>query len=262
MYPVRYEADYVEPQNRAKAFFRWLLIIPWYILGSVYALVAGVVAFLAWFALLFTGRYPQGLYNFNAGFLRFTGRAYAFGLLQTEDWPPFGFEEAREYPIRVPIDPPLEKYNRWKTGFRLILGIPVMFMVTLFQYLYGAAAVIAWFHIVFMGRTSGGIHNALTVGLAYQLRTLAYFLLVTETLPPISDQEPAANVKGPRPKALAQAASATPQTRTTVTTGGTAATKTAAAKEGSAKKPAAKKSAAKKSAAKKRASRRSTGGGS
>ena len=90
MYPVRYEADYVEPQNRAKAFFRWLLIIPWFILGSVYALVAAVVAFLAWFALLFTGRYPQGLYNFNVGFLRFTGRAYAFALLQTEDWPPFG----------------------------------------------------------------------------------------------------------------------------------------------------------------------------
>ena len=35
MYPIRYEADFVEPQNRAKAFFRWLLIIPWLILGSV-----------------------------------------------------------------------------------------------------------------------------------------------------------------------------------------------------------------------------------
>ena len=57
-----------------------------------------MVAFLAWFALLFTGRYPQGLYNFNVGFLRFTARAYAFALLQTEEWPPFGFEEDRALP--------------------------------------------------------------------------------------------------------------------------------------------------------------------
>jgi Domain of unknown function (DUF4389) len=255
MYPVRYEADYVEPQNRAKAFFRWLLIIPWYILGSVYALVAGVVAFLAWFALLFTGRYPQGLYNFNVGFLRFTARAYAFGLLQTEEWPPFGFEDDRRYPIRVDADPPLEHYNRWKTGFRLILGIPVLFMITLFQYLYGTAAIIAWFHIVFMGRTSGGIHNALTVGLAYQLRSIAYFLLVTETLPPISDQEPASNAKGPKPKALAEAASTTPKTRTTTTSG--SAAKPAARKKAAAKKPSARKAGARKKAA---AKKRSAGG--
>ena len=251
MYPVRYEADYVEPQNRAKAFFRWLLIIPWYILGSVYALVAAVVAFLAWFALLFTGRYPQGLYNFNVGFLRFAGRAYAFALLQTEEWPPFGFEEDRRYPVRVNADPPLEHYNRWKTGFRLILGIPVLFMITLFQYLYGAAAVIAWLHIVFMGRTSGGIHNALTVGLAYQLRSIAYFLLVAETLPPISDQEPAGNIRAPKPKSLAQAAAARPRTTTTRTTGGAKASK----------KPGAKKSAASKRAAKKPAARRGPTGG-
>ena len=260
MYPIRYEADFVEPQNRAKAFFRWLLIIPWLILGSVYALVASVVAFIAWFALLFTGRYPQGLYNFNLGFLRFTARAYAFGLLQTEEWPPFGFEEDRSYPIRVEADPPLEEYNRAKTFFRLILGIPVLFMVMLFQYLYAAAAVIAWFHIVFMGRTSGGIHNALTVGLAYQLRTLAYFLLVTETLPPVSDQEPAANATAAKPKALAQAA-AKPKTRTTKTTAGSTPKAKPAAKKPAARKPAAKGSAAKKPAAKKHATRRKPTGG-
>lgn len=198
MYPVRYEADYVEPQNRAKAFFRWLLVIPWYVLGSVYALVAQVVAVIAWFALLFTARYPQGLYDFNVGFLRFMGRVYAFAMLQTEAWPPFGFDQDAKYPVRVLADPPLEKYNRWKVLFRLIIGIPAMFMVILFQSLYLTAAMIAWLHIVFIGRTSGGIHNALTAGLAYQVRTTAYFLLLTETLPPVSDQEPAGS-EAPEP---------------------------------------------------------------
>jgi Domain of unknown function (DUF4389) len=207
VYPVRYEADYVEERGRAKNFFRLILIIPWYIVGSIYAIAATIVAFLAWFALLFTGRYPQGLYNFNAGVLRFSARAFAFGYLQTDEWPSFGFEQDPTYPIRAEIDPPLESYSRVKVFFRLIIGIPVMFMATLLGYVYQAASVVAWFHTVFVARSSGGIHNALTTGLAYQLRTFAYFLLMTETFPPVSDQAPAPNV-GPGGATVPAAAAA------------------------------------------------------
>jgi hypothetical protein len=198
MYPVRYLADYAEERSRPRNFFRLILAIPWYIVGSVYAIAAFIVAFLAWFALLFTARYPEGLYNFNAGFLRFYARVNAFFYLQTDEWPPFGFEEGADYPIRAEIDGRLESYNRWKVLFRLILGIPVIFMVYLMSYLYQLGAVVAWFHTVFMGRSSGGIHNVLSVGLAYQLRTNAYFLLLTETLPPVSDQAPAGNLEPPK----------------------------------------------------------------
>jgi hypothetical protein len=86
---------------------------------------------MAWFAIVFTGRYPEGLYDFNAGVLRFIARANAFMNLQTDEWPPFGFEEASEYPIRATVGPPLERYNRWKTGFRFILGIPAIFVLYL-----------------------------------------------------------------------------------------------------------------------------------
>ena len=200
MYPVRYEADYLEPQSRAKAFFRLILAIPWLVLANVYSIAAFIVAILAWFAVVFTARYPQGLFNFNMGFVRFAARTYAFLFLQTEQYPPFGFEQDPSYQVRVENDPPLERYNRWKALFRLIVGIPVLFMVSLMAYLYQLAAGIAWFQIVFMGRTSGGVHNALSTGLAYQMRTNAYFLLLTETLPPVSDQAPAPNVPAAKPK--------------------------------------------------------------
>ena len=224
MYPVRYEADYVQDRNRATTFFRWLLAIPWLIVIQIYAIGAFVVAFLAWFAILFTGRYPEGLYNFQAGFLRFAGRTNGWLNLQTDEWPPFGFDDAPQYPVRVAVDAPPEKYNRWKTAFRLIVGIPVMFMVSLFGSLYPLAAAIAWFHIVFTGRTSGGVHNVLTVGLAYTLRTSAYFLLVTERFPPVSDQAPAANLAPGKAPARRRA------------------TRKPAAKKAAAKKPAPKKS--------------------
>jgi len=207
VYPVTYVADFAEQRSRPKNFFRLILAIPWYIVGSVYAIGAFVVAFLAWFALLFTARYPQGLYSFNAGFLRYYARANAFFYLQTDEWPPFGFEEGPDYPIRAEISPPLERYNRWKVLFRLILGIPVMFMLSLLTYLYQLASAIAWFHTVFMGRSSGGIHNALTTGLTYQLRANAYFLLLTETLPPVSDQAPAGNLGAAKAPARKRSAS-------------------------------------------------------
>ena len=179
----------MEGRSRSKTGFRLILAIPWLILGSVYVTGAFIVAFLAWFAIVFTGRYPEGLYKFNAGVLRYIARSNAFFNLQTDEWPPFGFEEAPGYPIRAAVDAPRERYSRLKTGFRLIVGFPVMFMLYLIGSLYPLAAIIAWFHIVFTGRTSPGTHNVLSYGLAYQLRATAYFLLITETLPPISGQE-------------------------------------------------------------------------
>ena len=73
--------------------------------------------------------------------------------------------------------------------------------------------MVAWFHIVFTGRNAAGTHNVLSYGLAYQLRATAYFLLMTETLPPISDQAPVAVEGAPKPKrAPAKKAAAKPRT--------------------------------------------------
>lgn len=190
MYPVRYEADYTEQRLRVRTGLRFILAIPWLLLGGAFVTGGFIIAFIAWFAIVFAARYPQGLYDFNAGVLRFVARANAFFNLQTDQWPPFGWEEAPEYPVRARVDPPLERYSRAKTGFRLIVGFPAIFMLYLIGSVWPLAAAIAWFHIVFTGRSAAGTHNVLSYGLAYQLRATAYFLLMTDTLPPISEQEP------------------------------------------------------------------------
>ena len=121
--------------------------------------------------------------------IRFIARANAFFNLQTDEWPPFGWEEAPDYPVRATVGPALERYGRWRTGFRFIVGIPAIFMLSLIGYVWPVAAAVAWFEIVFRSRSAAGTHNVLSWGLAYQLRATAYFLLITETLPPISEQE-------------------------------------------------------------------------
>ena len=73
-YPVTFEAEYVEQRNRLTVFFRLILAIPLAIWLYVYAIVAYVVIVIAWFAIVITGAYPRGLYDFVAGFTRFLAR--------------------------------------------------------------------------------------------------------------------------------------------------------------------------------------------
>src|SRR3954447_109021 len=129
MYPISYEADpALEGRNRLTTFFRYIVAIPWLIVAYVYGFVAEIVAIIAWFAIVFTGKYPQGLYDFNAGYLRMTSRTNSFLYLLTDEFPPFGGEEGAGYPVRIGVPAPLGEYSRLKTGLRLIIGIPVMLL--------------------------------------------------------------------------------------------------------------------------------------
>jgi hypothetical protein len=76
--------------NRWLPLVKWLLAIPHYILLIVLWIAAVVAVVIAWFAILFTGRYPRGLFDFVLGVLRWGNRviAYAFALV-TDEYPPF-----------------------------------------------------------------------------------------------------------------------------------------------------------------------------
>jgi hypothetical protein len=113
LYPVQLSIDYPElPLNRLTTFFRsftvipastdlnrwlplvkWLLAIPHYVVLAVLGVAALVCVVIAWFAILFTGQYPRGLFGFVVGVLRWSlrVRAYAF-LMVTDQYPPFQFE--------------------------------------------------------------------------------------------------------------------------------------------------------------------------
>ncbi len=193
MYPVAYEADYVERRSRLSTFFRLILAIPWLVVSILWGLVAFVCVVVAWFAIVITGRYPEPLYNGVSMALRFYTRANGFALLMTDAFPPFGGEQNPEYPVRLVIAPPLERYNRWKTLLRFILVIPIAIIVYLVQLVSRAISVLAWLVIVVTGKLPRGIYDVMRFTLAYEARASAYELLVTETYPPFSpdDEAPA-----------------------------------------------------------------------
>jgi hypothetical protein len=202
MYPVSYEADNPgDGRNRLTTFFRSIVVIPWMIVAGLYGFAAGIAILIAWFALVFTGRYPEGLYNFVAGYVRMISRVNGFYYLLTDEWPPFNGEANDAYPVRIGIPPPKPEYSRAKAAFRLIVGIPVMLLAYVQSLIALVIAVIGWFAILFTGSMSEGLFEPLRSANAYTARATAYFGLLTEDWPPftLEDSSAAPSAAAPPP---------------------------------------------------------------
>lgn len=79
--------------NRWLPLVKWLLALPHYIVLFFLGIAAFVVVVVAWFAILFTGRYPRGLFDFVVGVMRWSLRVSAYAILLTTDqYPPFSLE--------------------------------------------------------------------------------------------------------------------------------------------------------------------------
>jgi hypothetical protein len=197
-YPVTFEADYVERRNRLTAFFRLILAIPLFIWLYIYAIAAGIVIVISWFAIVITGRYPRGLYDFVAGYTRFITRTTAYAALLCDPYPPFGGSANPAYPIRMDFEP-LERYSRLKTLFRIILAIPIAVVRYVVGLLLEIGAVAAWFVILFTGKMPRGLYDLMVFANSYTARSDAYLYLLTETYPPFQDEQTRAAGVSPTP---------------------------------------------------------------
>jgi hypothetical protein len=186
-YPVTFEADYSEQRNRLTTFFRLILMIPVAIVLYVFGIVASIAIVIAWFAIVITGRYPQGLYSFVADFNRFVARVTAYAVLLTDPYPPFSGADDPAYPVRMSFSGPLDPYSRVKTFFRLILAIPIMIMRYVMGLLLEIGAIAAWFVILVTGKMPRGLFDLMVLANSYTARSDAYLYLLTETYPPFQD---------------------------------------------------------------------------
>jgi len=191
MHPVAYSAQYDgEDRHRLTVLLRMIVAIPWLIFASLWAIAVYVAVIIAWFALVFTGRYPEGLYNFNASFLRFINRVNGFTYLMTDEWPSFNGDEEYDYPVRVLIPEPKDEYDRIKVLFRIFLLIPVYILSFVMGVILEIVGIIAWFVMIFTASFPDGLYKPMRAALAYSAKAAAYGLLLTEDFPPFWMDEP------------------------------------------------------------------------
>jgi hypothetical protein len=186
MHPVQIDVDYVERRSRLTTFFRWILVIPHAIFLAVYGIVAYVVVIIAWFAIIITGRYPVGMWNLVAGFLRYFARVSAYLNLVTDPFPPFSGEGS--YPARLHLERP-ERQSRLKALFRFILVIPFYVVYYLISIAMSIVSFLLWIVIVVTGKAPLGLHNFQVMALRYSMRFFAFLLLVTDAWPSFDEPE-------------------------------------------------------------------------
>ncbi|MGO9183849.1 DUF4389 domain-containing protein, partial [Mycobacterium sp.] len=108
LYPVRVRGDLDPALSRWQWLVKWILAIPHYIVLFFLHIAYVVVSVIAFFAILFTGKYPRGLFDFNVGVLRWRWRVlfYALFALGTDKYPPFSLQPNSEYAADLEVDYP------------------------------------------------------------------------------------------------------------------------------------------------------------
>ena len=182
-YPARGEIDHQVEYTRFLPLVKWLLAIPHIIVLVFLGLGAFFAIVFAAFAVLFTGRYPLGVFNYVAGVYRWAWRVSAYFLLMVDPYPPFSLGEHPEYPARIELEYPGEM-DRWRPFVQWFLAIPVLFIANILRQLAQLLAFFALFTIIFTKRYPRGMFELAKVSMLWQLRTNAYAHFLATRYPP------------------------------------------------------------------------------
>lgn len=205
-YPVRLTGELSPALNRGLWLVKWLLTIPHYVVLVFLWVAFAVVSVIAFFAILFTGRYPRGLFTFNVGVLRWSWRVgfYSYSALGTDQYPPFTLKDVPDYPARLEVEYPTSLSRGLVLVKWWLLALPHYLIIGVFTgaafagynqvnegnaWLYGSGLIgllvlIAGIVLLFAGRYPRGLYDLVLGMNRWVFRVGAYTALMTDAYPP------------------------------------------------------------------------------
>jgi Domain of unknown function (DUF4389) len=188
-YPVTAGLDAPLEVARWRVIGNYILAIPHLIVLYVLLLVSEVLAFVGWFAILFTGTLPSGIGTFIAGVHRYQWRVVTYVLFLRESYPTFtlpsGYADPGGDPAWFNVTPP-QSYSRVAVFFRIILAIPQLIFGFLLVIGLYVAWIIAFFAVLFTGRWPEGLRKFVAGVEFWATRYSAWYFLLADAYPPFS----------------------------------------------------------------------------
>lgn len=188
-YPVQLDLEAPLEVARWRPLVHWLLAIPHWAVLYVLNIALSVLGIVAWFAILFTGNIPRGVFDFMSMIFRYQWRTTSYVAFLREPYPPFDFTASNldpgNDPARVSFDYP-ERLSRGLIFIKWLLVIP--HFIALFFVFIGAifVGIAGFFVVLFTGRWPEGMRNYLIGCSRWSQRATAYFYLMTDVYPPFS----------------------------------------------------------------------------
>src|SRR3954469_25842902 len=132
-YPLQLTGELAPALSRGLWLVKWLLAIPHFVVLFFLWIAFLVLTVIAFFAILFTGRYPRGIFDFNVGVLRWTWHVgfYSYSALGTDRYPPFTLAEVPDYPARLHVAYP-QALSRGLVLVKWLLALPHYLVVGVF----------------------------------------------------------------------------------------------------------------------------------
>jgi hypothetical protein len=206
--PVLVRSQLDAPLSRWLWLVKWILAIPHFIVLVLLWIAAIVLTVIAGFAILFTGRYPRRIFDFNVGVLRWTWRVsfYATGVLGTDRYPPFTLRPVDTYPATLDVAYPAQLSRGLVLVKWWLLALPHYVVVGIIGSgwwwgtlgverdwdssaawgggLLGVLVLVAGVRLLFTGRYPRDMFALITGLNRWVYRVVAYAMLMTDVYPP------------------------------------------------------------------------------
>lgn len=183
---VRVRSDFDSPS-------RWLWLVKWCVLAAPHYPIL-IMLYLAYppltvvaaVAILFTGRYPRPIFDFNVGVLRWSWRVmnYRFPMNSTDRYPPFTLASRPDYPADLQVDYPERLDNRAVLVKWWLLGLPQILMCWAMEPALQVLCVIAAVSLSVTGTIPSGMRDLLLGIIRWRYRVAVYVSLMRDEYPP------------------------------------------------------------------------------